>query len=171
MDARFLLATVVAALLLGVPPILAQQSGLTGTVSDTTGAVIVAADVVLANSDTGVEATTQSNESGGFNFTLVQPGTYELRCESVGFKTYRQSGLVMETGLTKTVNIQLQLGEITETIEVTGSAPLLETENTTVGQFIERTTVAQMPVGSRQAGQADQARGQRDLRHLGRRPL
>lgn len=153
MHARFLLATVFAALLLGVSPILAQQSGLTGTVSDTTGAVIVAADVVLANSDTGVEATTQTNESGGFNFTLVQPGTYELRCESVGFKTYRQSGLVMETGLTKTVNIQLELGEITETIEVTGSAPLLETENTTVGQFIERTTVAQMPVGSRQAGQ------------------
>ena len=153
MHARFLLATVAATLLLGVSPVLAQQSGLTGTVSDTTGAVIVAADVVLANSDTGVEATTQTNESGGFNFTLVQPGTYELRCESVGFKTYRQSGLVMETGLTKTVNIQLELGEITETIEVTGSAPLLETENTTVGQFIERTTVAQMPVGSRQAGQ------------------
>lgn len=153
MHTRFLLVTVAAALLLGVSPIPAQQSGLTGTVSDTTGAVIVAADVVLANSDTGVEAVTQTNESGGFNFTLVQPGTYELRCESVGFKTYRQSGLVMETGLTKTVNIQLELGEITETIEVTGSAPLLETENTTVGQFIERTTVAQMPVGSRQAGQ------------------
>ena len=117
------------------------------------GAVIVAADVSLVNTDTGVTQTAQTNESGAFNFTLVQPGTYELACESVGFKAYRQSGLVMETGLTKTVTIQLEIGEITETIEVTGSAPLLETENTTVGQFIERTTVAQMPVGSRQAGQ------------------
>lgn len=131
----------------------AQQSGLTGTVTDTTGAVIVAADVTVLNSSTGVQFAAQSNESGAFNFPLLQPGTYELFCESVGFKTYHQSGIVMETGLTKTVGIQMEIGEITETIEVTGSAPLLETENTTVGQFIERTTVAQMPVGSRQAGQ------------------
>ncbi len=131
----------------------AQQSGLTGTVADTTGAVIVAAEVALLNTSTGVEFTAQTNESGVYNFPLLQPGTYELRCESVGFKTYRQSGLVMETGLTKTVTIQLEIGEITETIEVSGTAPLLETESTTVGQFIERTTVAQMPVGSRQAGQ------------------
>ncbi len=134
-------------------PLAAQQSGLTGAVTDTTGAVVVGADVTLVNSDTGVLLSAQTNESGAFNFTLVQPGTYELSCESVGFKTYRLSGLVMETGLTKTVTAQLEIGEITETIEVTGSAPLLETENTTVGQFIERTTVAQMPVGSRQAGQ------------------
>ncbi len=143
----------VSVLVLGEAPLGAQQSGLTGSVTDTTGAVIVAAEVSLVNRDTGVDRVAQTNESGAFNFTLVQPGTYELRCESVGFKTYRQSGLVMETGLTKTVSIQLEIGEITETIEVTGSAPLLETENTTVGQFIERTTVAQMPVGSRQAGQ------------------
>ena len=103
--------------------------------------------------DTGVAFAAQTNESGTFSFTLIQPGTYELSCESVGFKTYRRSGLVMETGLTKTATIQLEIGEITEMIEVTGSAPLLETENTTVGQFIERFTVAQMPVGSRQAGQ------------------
>ena len=141
------------ALALATTPMMAQQSGLTGTVTDTTGAVIVAADVTLVNSDTGVSLPAQTNEAGVFNFALVQPGTYELRCESVGFKTYRQSGLVMETGLIKTAAIQLEIGEITETIEVTGSAPLLETENTTVGQFIERTTVAQMPVGSRQAGQ------------------
>lgn len=153
MKLRPLLAVCFAVLSLGALPLAAQQSGLSGAVTDTTGAVIVGADVALVNSDTGVESSAQTNESGVFNFTLLQPGTYELRCESVGFKTYRQLGLVMETGLTKTVTIRLEIGEITETIEVTGSAPLLETENTTVGQFIERTTVAQMPVGSRQAGQ------------------
>ncbi|MDE0101893.1 MAG: hypothetical protein OXN89_05895 [Bryobacterales bacterium] len=68
-----------------------------------------------------------------FNFALVQPGKFDLRCASVGFKTYRQSGLVMETGLIKTDAIQLEIAEITETIEVTGSASLLKTENTTVG--------------------------------------
>ncbi len=148
---KFVLPFVVVSSLM--PAVLAQQSGLTGSVTDTTGAVIVAAEVSLVNVDTGVQSSAQSNESGVFNFALVQPGTYELTCESVGFKTYRQSGIVMETGLTKTVGIQLEIGEISETIEVTGSAPLLETENTTVGQFIERTTVAQMPVSSRQAGQ------------------
>ena len=67
-----------------------------------------------------------------FNLALVQPRTYGLRCPSVGFKAYRQSRLVMETGLIKTAAIQLEIAEITETIEVTGSAPLLKTENTTV---------------------------------------
>ena len=105
-------------------PLAAQQSGLTGSVTDTTGAVIVAAEVSLVNTDTGVEFAAQTNESGTFNFTLVQPGTDELICESVGFKTHRQSGLVMETDSTKTASIQLEIGEITETIEVTGSAPL-----------------------------------------------
>ena len=144
-----LLAVCVALLSLGVLPLAAQQSGLTGAVTDKTGAVIVGADVVLVNSDTGVESSALTNESGAFNFTLLEPRSYELRCESVGFKTYWQSGLVMETGLTKTVSGQLEIGEITETIEVTGLAPLLETENTTLGQFIERATVAQMPVDSR----------------------
>ncbi len=153
MDIRALPALFAALIALGALPLAAQQSGLTGAVTDTTGAVMVGAEVTFVNTDTGVAFSAQTNEAGAFNFTLVQPGTYELLCESVGFKTYRQSGLVMETGLTKTVTIQLEIGEISETIEVTGSAPLLETENTTVGQFIERTTVAQMPVGSRQAGQ------------------
>ncbi len=153
MNSRTLAALFVALAIPLSTPLLAQQSGLTGSVTDTTGAVIVAADVMLTNADTGVDRMAQTNESGVFNFTLLPPGTYELHCESIGFKTYRQSGLVMETGLTKTVIIPLEVGEITETIEVTGSAPLLETENTTVGQFIERRTVAQMPVGSRQAGQ------------------
>ncbi len=131
----------------------AQQSGLNGTVTDNTGAVIVGADVVALNTDTGVGYSAQTNESGVYNFPPIQPGTYELHCEYTGFKKFLQTGLVMETGLTKRVNIQLEVGAVTETIEVTGAAPLLETDNSTVGQFIERTTVAQMPVSSRQAGQ------------------
>ena len=134
-------------------PAAAQQSGLTGTVADNTGAVIVAADVVALNLNTGVGYAAQTNEAGVYNFPPMAPGAYELSCESTGFKRFVQTGLVLETGLTKRVDIALEVGAVTETIEVTGTAPLLETDNSTVGQFIERTTVAQMPVSSRQAGQ------------------
>ena len=145
--------TLVVALLVLALPGFAQQSILNGTVTDDTGAVIVGADVVLLNVDTGVGYSAQTNEAGLYAFPPIQPGTYELQCEFTGFKKALQTGLVMETGLSKNLPIVLEVGSVTETIEVTGAAPLLETENSTVGQFIERTTVAQMPVSSRQAGQ------------------
>ena len=78
MNTKPLVASLVAALAFGALPLAAQQSGLTGAVTDTTGAVIVGAEVALVNSDTGVSASAQTNESGAFNFTLVQPGMYEL---------------------------------------------------------------------------------------------
>ncbi len=152
MSSRKVVTLVVALLVLALPGF-AQQSILNGTVTDDTGAVIVGADVVLLNVDTGVGYSAQTNEAGLYAFPPIQPGTYELHCEFTGFKKFLQIGLVMETGLTKSVAIALEVGSVTETIEVTGAAPLLETENSTVGQFIERTTVAQMPVSSRQAGQ------------------
>ncbi len=127
------------------------QSRLTGTVVDATGAVIPGADVVLANSDTGVTYSAVSSSSGVYTFPTVPPGRYKLSCQLPGFKTFQQTGLVLETGITKTVNVRLEIGEITDTIQVTGSAPLLESETSSVGQFIERETVANMPVESRRA--------------------
>ncbi len=127
------------------------QTRLTGTVTDNTGSVIPGAKVTISNINTGVTQSAESNASGNYNFPTVVSGQYELICEFFGFKTYSQSGLVLETGSVRAVNIEMQVGDVTETIEVDAAAPLLETESSTVGQFIERDTVFNMPLASRRS--------------------
>lgn len=127
------------------------QTRLTGTVTDNTGSVIPGAAITISNINTGVTLSAESNASGNYNFPILASGQYELICEFAGFKTYSQSGLVLETGTVRGVNIEMQVGDVTETIEVDAAAPLLETESSTVGQFIERDTVFNMPVASRRS--------------------
>ena len=113
--------------------------------------MIPGARVTISNVNTGVTLETETNTSGSYNFPLVSAGQYELVCEFEGFKTYSQSGIVLETGTVRGVDIQMQIGDVTETIEVEAAAPLLETESSTVGQFIERDTVFNMPLASRRS--------------------
>ena len=143
---------VLAGILVAAPLLDAQtQTRLTGTVSDNTGSVIPAARITILNVNTGVSQETETNASGSYNFPFVASGQYELTCEFEGFKTYSQSGIVLETGTVRAVDIEMQLGDVTETIEVEAAVPLLETENSTVGQFIERDTVFNMPLASRRS--------------------
>lgn len=128
------------------------QSRLTGLATDNSGAVIVGATVVARNVSTGVVNEVVTNESGNYLFPFLAPGEYEATCEMQGFKKVVHGGIVLETGSTRTVDLQLEIGEVTETVEVRGSPPLLESETSTVGQFIERATVFGMPLESRRAG-------------------
>ena len=128
------------------------QSRLDGRVTDSSGAVVQGAKIAARNVDTGVLYTATTNDYGGFVFPFLPSGDYELRCEAAGFKVSVRSGLIMETGLTKTVDLQLELGAISETVQVKSAAPLLETGNATLGQFIERATVLDMPLDSRRIG-------------------
>ena len=139
-------------MILAAPPLAAQsQSRLTGTVADTSGAVIPGAPVTLRNTSTGVEQTATSNESGVYNFPYVAPGVYEVTVAYEGFKTATQSGVTIETGFTRTVNIALEVGQIAEIVNVEASTPLLEGATSSVGQFIEREQVFNMPVQSRRS--------------------
>ena len=127
------------------------QSRITGTVSDNSGAVVLGATVTARNVDTGITTTAQSGQGGVYNFSLLNPGRYELICEMSGFKKYSQSGIVLETGTTSTVDIRLQLGQMTETISVEASAPLLESESSSVGQLIENKFILNMPIQTRRS--------------------
>ena len=152
MRSNIVLALHAMALVLFAAPLAAQtQTRLTGTVSDDSGSVIPGARVTISNVNTGVTLEAETNTSGSYNFPLVSAGQYELVCEFEGFKTYSQSGIVLETGNVRGVDIQMQIGDVTETIEVEAAAPLLETESSTVGQFIERDTVFNMPLASRRS--------------------
>ncbi len=141
-----------AALLFAATPLAAQsQSRLNGTVTDSSGAVIPGAPVSITNMNTGVTQTAESNASGGFIFPYVTPGSYQLTVEYAGFKTFSQPGITIETGATRTVDVKLDVGEVTEVVTVEAEVPLLESSTSSVGQFIERTTVANMPVQSRRS--------------------
>ena len=128
-----------------------SQSRLTGTVTDNSGAVIPGAQVTISNMGTGIEQSAQSNESGVYQFPNVVPGEYIVLIEAEGFKGFSQTGLSMETGFTRTVNAQLEVGDVTEVVTVEASVPLLDSATSSVGQFIEREQVMNMPLASRRS--------------------
>ncbi|MBK7927727.1 MAG: carboxypeptidase regulatory-like domain-containing protein [Bryobacterales bacterium] len=141
-------------LLLGImaacAPVWAQSlARLTGTVTDNTGAVVSGAKVTARNVSTGVTTEAVSNPSGGYLFPFLPPAEYEVACELQGFKKAVRSGVVLETATTRSLDFTLEVGAVTESVEVNATVPLLESETSSVGQFIERTTVFNMPLQSR----------------------
>jgi len=141
-----------ASLLLSASLVWAQsQSRLTGTVTDDSGAVIPGAPVTITNVDTGVSQAVETNENGAFVVPYINPGNYEVTVEYSGFKTFTQSGITIETGATRSLTIPMQVGEVTEVVTVEADVPLLESSTSSVGQFIERETVFNMPLQSRRS--------------------
>ena len=125
------------------------QSRLSGLITDDSGAVVAGARVIARNTGTGVVNETVTNESGTYQFPVLIPGEYEVTAEMAGFKKVVQSGIVLETGITRTVDLQLTVGALTETVQVSATALLLESETSSIGQLIERTSVMNMPLESR----------------------
>src|SRR5947207_11867166 len=123
------------------------QSRLDGVVLDPTGAVIAGATVVARNVATGVTYTAKSNESGIYTLPFLPPAEYELSCEMPGFKKVIRAGVLLETASSQNLNLRMEVGDVSETIAVRAAAPLLESETSSIGQFVERATVAGLPAG------------------------
>jgi len=138
------------ALLAVVAPHLAAQSILTGdivgTVTDPSGAVVSGATVTLSSVDTGSMQTAKTGSTGAFRFPLVKPGQYKLSVTATGFRTTTQTISASVSAVT-TANLQLQLGQGTETVEVSGAAPLIETENANISTTYGVTQVENLPNG------------------------
>lgn len=128
------------------------QARITGTATDHTGAVVPGAQVVVRNVDTGQTNTTTTNARGVYTVSFLNPGRYEVICEQAGFKKFVRSGIILETGTTTTVDVLLELGQLTETVNVTASAPLLEAESGSLGQLVENQMILNMPIQSRRVG-------------------
>ncbi|MCB1019758.1 MAG: TonB-dependent receptor [Acidobacteria bacterium] len=130
-----------------------STGSITGIVSDASSARLPGAAIEVRNLETGVAISASANEAGEYTVPLLQPGRYQLTARMDGFRTYSQTGLVIELGRVTRLDIALELGQVSETVEVVGSAPLLESESSTVGQFIENKTVTDMPLNGRRAGE------------------
>jgi len=132
-------------------PLPAQQdtSLIVGTISDASGAVIPGAQVTFAHLATGTEYTAAANESGNFRSPPLRIGEYLVVAESDGFKSYSGSGIVLSIGDVRQLDIILEVGAVTEVIEVEASAPLLQTSEASAGQVIENRQIVDLPLNGR----------------------
>jgi len=122
---------------------------LTGTVSDQTGALVPNVKVVATHQGTKIEYNAQSNDSGVYNIPFLPIGNYVVTVEASGFKKLVTNPIQLEVNQTARVDLKLELGEVTQTIEVEGVAPILQTESTTVGQVISGNTTVSLPLNGR----------------------
>ena len=147
---RFLLIALMAAGPLGAQ---VNTASLTGIVSDPTGARVGGVKLGLTNEETGVAMASETSGQGEYTFPLLNPGRYTLTTDAPGFKSSSRSGIVLELGRVTRLDVTLQLGQVDEKVVVTGEAPLLESETSTVGQFIENRSIVDMPLNNRRVGE------------------
>ena len=141
----------VALFLLAIVSLPAQETsaGITGRVTDPSGSAVVGASVKAKDLDRGTDWPTQTNDDGIYAFPRVPNGRYSLTVEAKGFKTYVNPELTLEVNQRARVDVALQVGAITESIEVTGEAALLQTDTTQVGSTVDSSQIDHTPLISR----------------------
>jgi hypothetical protein len=122
------------------------RSMILGRVTDPTGAVIAGAIVEAANGDTGVRATAPTNASGDFLFPFLIPGPYSLKVEAPGFKKWARSKIQARVDDRITIDVAMEIGQQTETVQVTAESPLLDTSTGSMGQVIDSRKVLELPL-------------------------
>ncbi len=130
---------------------------LAGTVTDSSGGVIANAKVTITETDTNQSYDITTNSRGEFVRPALKAATYSVSVSAPGFKKSEQKGLALNPGERSNINITLTVGDIGQTVEVTASAPLLQTESTQVGAALDSKTITDVPLG-----------GQRNLTYLAR---
>jgi hypothetical protein len=116
-----------------------------GRVVDPQDATIVGARVTATNEETGVAASGVTNEAGTFRLLFLLPGKYKVTAEKTGFRTLAQSDLELRVADSLDLTLRLEVGNVTETIDVKGGTPLLDTADSTVGDVIETRGLAELP--------------------------
>ena len=150
---RLLLVTAacLAFLLLTAVPSYAQvdTGSILGTVSDSSGARVKGATVTLTNEGTNAELSAATGDDGSYKFTPVRIGSYKLTVTIQGFQTTTTRGVAVNVGENVVENFTLKPGAVTETVEVTSSAPVLQSQDASVGQVIDSKSVNDLPLNGR----------------------
>ena len=128
----------------------AQTFGtITGEVKDTTGAAVAGATVLVRNTATNGTRVVTTNEEGIYSIPALNPGIYDVRAEKTGFKVATRTGVELQVQQTARIDFGLDVGNVSETVEVTSEVPLLTTENATVGTVIEQRRITDLPLNGR----------------------
>src|SRR5580693_2705413 len=126
-----------------------DTGGITGTVTDPSGAVVAGAMITLTNTATSVSLTTRSTSTGTYSFAAVRPGSYSLEAEAPGFEKFLDNGLQIHVQMTLTLDVHFVTGAVSQQVVVTASAPLLQGENAALGQTITIQAVNDLPLQTR----------------------
>ena len=124
-------------------------ASISGTVTDPSGAAVQGAKVTATQVDTGVATNLETNAQGFYSFQSLPLGKYTITVEQKGFKSYQQTGLVLDVNQSLVVDVALQVGQESEKVEVLSSALHVETSNTQMGEVIEGKEMTDVPLVTR----------------------
>ena len=123
---------------------------VSGTVTDQSGAVLPGVEVTVTQTETGLMRTAVTNETGLYVLPNLPVGPYRLEAALPGFRSYVRTGIVLQVSGNPVINVVLEVGQVTETVEVQADAALVETRSTGVGQVIDNVRVLELPLNARQ---------------------
>ncbi len=150
---RVLTVLACAGCLVGVAPSglaqLTTTATITGTVRDTTGAVIPQATITILNEQTGIQTTTESNAEGSFAVPALQVGRYTLKVAKQGFQTYTETGIDLHPSTVATVNPVMKLGSLSTEVTVTATATQIQSSTPEVASSVGEQQVATLPLNGR----------------------
>ena len=134
---------------LGVAAAQVATGTIVGIVQDGTGGVIASATVTITHLATGQTRSTQTNDLGEFNAQFMPLGTYSVKVVAAGFESKQITGITLQLDQTANLTFKLQVGSVSQSVEVTGDAPLVDTSTSSLGQVIDNHEVLSMPLNGR----------------------
>src|SRR3984893_9511867 len=134
---------------LTTPRAFAQAAQISGLITDSSGARLPNANVTVANRDTGISRSVDSNTDGYYSVPLLQPGNYMITAKSAGFATQVWTGITLAVGAQQVLNLTLQVGQLTQTVEVNAEAPIVELTSSTLSAEVNAATVRELPLNGR----------------------
>jgi hypothetical protein len=127
----------------------ADTGMVVGTVRDPSGAAVPGAAVKVTNTATNISQTKQTEPNGQYVAPLLKVGTYSVTVEKTGFRRFAQTGIKVDVQARVEIDVTLQVGQLTESVEVTAAAPLLDTQSASVGQVVGERAIAELPLNGR----------------------
>src|SRR5260221_746286 len=150
--ARWGLMVLLPILIIGsvtTPGAFAQAAQISGLITDPSGARLPGANVTIVNQDTGISRSVDTNTDGFYSAPLLQPGNYMITVKGTGFATQVRMGITLEVGAHEVLNLVLQVGQMTQTVEVTAEAPTVELASSSISAVVNSTTVRELPLNGR----------------------
>jgi hypothetical protein len=142
----------VLALVVSIGNVWAQATAqISGTVQDSSGALLPGAELTATQTETGISRMTVTNETGSYVLPNLPLGPYKLEAALPGFRTFVQTGIVLQVNSKPTINVTLQVGQLSEQVEVQANSALVETRSLSVGQVMETARIMELPLNGRNA--------------------
>ncbi|MGH9657521.1 MAG: carboxypeptidase regulatory-like domain-containing protein [Bryobacteraceae bacterium] len=138
-------------LLAACPLLVAQTAQITGRITDPSGALVPGVDVLVTNAGTGDRRDAASNDQGYYTVPFLVPGDYQVQVQKAGFKAALRSGIRLQVDQVARLDFSLEVGGVAESIDVTGTAPLIDSETSSIGQVINNKSIVEMPLNGRNA--------------------